>query len=183
MNMGPHDIRKYLQRLGEILSVEAEIEILLIGGAAGMLTDQFSPSRTTTDCDVIRYNPADSQERVLDAAKRVAAEYQLPEAWLNSKAMQLDILPDGWQFRKVHVDTFDSLKVYALSRKDLLATKFYAGHPRDVEDIDAMQPDADELAFAGTYLNMLRVPSRQANLDGVARGMMLLRAMEGDSDE
>lgn len=168
----------YLQEVAELLPAEESIEIVLIGGAAGMLTGLFEPSRTTTDCDVINYMPQASQQIVLKTAKAVASKHGLPEKWLNSQAMELDILPDGWQTRKVEIAAFGPLRVSSLSRMDILATKFYAGFPRDREDILAMQPTADELAFVLTYINMLRVPSRNANLDQVQRAMLYLQAME-----
>ena len=183
MHMTPDIILGHLERLAELLEVDQPVEILLIGGAAGMLTGQFESTRTTADCDVINYVPAESQQAVIHAAKQVAAERNLPECWLNSQAMQLDILPNGWQARKEHIATFGELSIYALSRKDLLATKFYAGYVRDREDIQVMKPTPDELAFVRKYLNMLRVPSRNANLDGVQRALIYLDAIEEAGDE
>jgi hypothetical protein len=159
------------------------VEILLIGGAAGMLTGQFAAARTTTDCDVINAVPKESQQTVLSAAAQIATQRQLPETWLNFQAMQLDILPDGWHTRKVHIATFGPLSIFALSRKDLLATKFYAGHVRDREDIQAIAPTGEELVFVRAYLNMLRVPARHADLDNVQRALLYLDAMEGSPNE
>jgi len=173
-------ILQYLEEVAELLKHETSVEIVLLGGAAGMLTGLFEPARTTTDCDVINYIPADSQQAVLEAARKIAQKYDLPLNWLNSKAMELDILPDGWQSRKVHIATFGQLSIWSLSRKDLLATKFYAGHPRDREDIQAMRPTRDELDFVKIYLNMLRVPSRNANLDQIQRGLLYINAMGVD---
>jgi hypothetical protein len=182
MAMTGNDIKSHLARLAEVLSFPDAVEILLIGGAAGVLTGQLAASRTTVDCDVIEYLPKLAQQAVLDAAVTVASERGLPDDWLNSRAMQLNILPDGWRTRKVLVYCYGQLKVFALSRKDLIATKFYAGHPRDLEDIAAMSPTADELSFARIYLGMLRVPSRQAHLDQVETATHLLEAFGGGSD-
>jgi hypothetical protein len=181
--MTPDIILGHLKRLAELLAVDQPVEILLIGGAAGMLTGQFESTRTTADCDVINYVPAESQQAVMHAAKQVATERHLPQSWLNSQAMHLDILPDGWRGRKAHVATFGKLSVYALSRKDLLATKFYAGYVRDREDIQVMKPTPDEQAFVRNYLQMLRVPARNANPDGVQRALIYLDAMEDTGDE
>ncbi len=177
------DIMSHLARLGEVFKFPGKVELLLVGGAAGILTKQLESSRTTGDCDVIRYLPSQAQQAVREAARKVAAERSLPDNWLNSKAMQLDILPDGWNTRKVLVGTFGRLTIFALSRRDLLATKFYAGHPRDVEDITAMNPSKKELSFVRTYLNMLAVPSRQANLDQITASLKLLDAFEGGSND
>ena len=183
MQMGSCDILLRLEELAIRLRDADPVEIVLIGGAAGMLTGQLGETRVTTDCDVIRWVPAGAQKSVLEVARQMAREEGLPEHWINSQAMDLDILPDGWRGRTVHIDTFGSLRVSCISRKDLLATKFYAGHPRDVEDLSAMSPSAEELAFVRIYLNMLRVPSRQANLDQVSSGMHLLVAFEEAGDE
>lgn len=182
MNMDRTDILKHLCRVGELLDHPKPVEILLIGGAAGVLTRQLAPERTTTDCDVIRYQPGEAESDVLETARQVANESDLPANWMNSQAMSLNILPDGWNTRKVLVGQFGRLAVFALSRQDLLATKFYAGHPRDLDDITAMAPTPAELRFVRTYLNMLRVPSRQANLDQVTHALRLLDAFTGDDD-
>jgi hypothetical protein len=119
----------------------------------------------------------------LQAAKTVADECDLPTDWLNSQVSALNILPDGWHTRRVFVGQFGPLAVCACSRQDLLATKFHAGRPRDLGDIQAMAPTREELSFVRTYLTMLRVPSRQANLDQVARALKLLDAFEEDADD
>ena len=181
--MAGGDIKSNLARLGEVFSFPEEVELLLIGGAAGILTEQLTPSRTTGDCDVIRYLPEHAEKAVLEASRKVASQRGLPDDWLNSKATQLDILPDGWHTRRVLVGCFGQLRVFALSRRDLLATKFYAGHPRDAEDIAAMNPTKRELSLVRTYLTMLQIPSRQANLDQVNSALKHLDAFEGGDDD
>jgi hypothetical protein len=178
MRMHHDDILKNLRELGRRVNVDGSVELLLVGGAAGLLLGELPAGRVTQDCDVIRCEPAEACNALRAAAAEVAALRGLPERWLSFDVMQLDVLPDGWKARRKHIDDFGCVGVYALSRQDLLATKFYAGHPRDVEDIAAMEPDAKELAFVRQYLNMLRVPSRQANLDQVASALKLVAAFE-----
>jgi len=107
----------------------------------------------------------------------------LPENWLNSKAMQMNILPDGWQSRRVFVAEFGQLKIYAVSRLDLLAMKFYANRPQDREDILHMKPTPDEIDDIRKYLNMLRLPARQADLDQVVSALKLVDAIEEFANE
>ena len=183
MRMTTENILDNLECLGSLLPASDPVEILLLGGAAGMLTGQFAAARTTTDCDVINAVPIESQQAILTAAAEIAIQRELPKTWLNFQVMQLDILPDGWHTRKVHIATFGPLSICALSRRDLLATKFYAGHVRDREDILAMAPGSEELAFVRTYLNMLRVPARRADLDSVQRALLYLDAMEDSTNE
>jgi hypothetical protein len=154
------------------------IEILLIGGVAAMLTGLLPPERVTQDCDLMSCCPKEAQGELLKAAAQVAIKKGLPENWLNSQAAQLNILPDGWQSRRVNIGQFGKLLIYAASRQDLLAMKFYANRPQDREDIINMKPTHREMAYVRKYLNMLRVPSRQANLDQVASAFKLVDAME-----
>lgn len=73
-----------LRRLGEVLGESRDIEILVVGGAAGMLTGLLPPSRVTTDCDVMIYMPEDALTHVELAAEKVAGELGLVPNWLNS---------------------------------------------------------------------------------------------------
>ena len=142
-----------------------------------MLTGLLPPERITLDCDVMDYNPEKSQKALLDAAHYIAEKHGLPETWFNFKAMQMNILPDGWKSRRVYVAEFAQLKIYAVSRLDLLAMKFYANRPQDREDILHMKPASDELDYIRKYLNMLRLPSRQADLDQVVSALKLVDAI------
>ncbi len=178
MKMPRNLILEALAHLGRRLEWARPIEILLIGGAAGMITGQLAAERTTVDCDVIDYAPAEAMPAVEHAAARVARDMGLPEHWLSPQARPLDILPDGWRSRRQHVGSFGQLHVYAIGRLDLLATKCYANRPQDREDIFAMQPTAGELGFVRTYLTMLRVPSRRANLDQVEAALRLVDALQ-----
>ena len=159
------------------------IEILLIGGAGAMLTGLLRSERVTQDCDVIDYNPEDGQQAILEAASKVATTKGLPKAWLNSKAMEMNILPDGWRSRRILIKKFEKLWIYGASRVDLLVMKFYANRQQDREDIFDMAPKPKELTKVRRYLDMMRVPSKQANLDQVASAFKLLDAVEDSLDE
>ena len=95
----------------------------------------------------------------------------------------MNILPDGWRSRRIPIKKFDKLWVYGASKVDMLVMKFYANRPQDREDIFDMAPAPDELVMVRRYLDMMRVPSRQANLDQVASAFKLLDAVEGKFDE
>lgn len=179
--MARNDILKALVQVGEHIEQDQPIEILLIGGAAGIITGELPGERTTLDCDVIDVVPPKALDRVEQAAREVAREMGLPEGWLSSQAQQLNILPDGWRQRRIHIGTFRGLHVYAIGRQDLLATKCYANRPQDREDIYTMGPRADELALVRTYLNMLRVPSREANLDQVDAALRFVAALKQEA--
>ena len=180
MQLGQEEIQRALFRLGELLTWPDTVEILLIGGAAGMVTGELPPNRTTLDCDVIHCAPPEAMRPVEDAAREAAREMGLPESWLSSQAQQLDILPDGWRNRRELVGEFGSLRVFAVGRADLIATKFYANRAQDREDILAMRPTRDELVEVRAYLNLLRVPSRNANLDQVQSALRLVDTIDQD---
>jgi hypothetical protein len=94
MELHSQEIIEALKETARQIQWESPVEILLIGGAAGMLTGQLPPQRVTLDCDVMHYCPKQSQEAVLKAAHQVADERGLPKNRFNSKAMQL-ICPAG----------------------------------------------------------------------------------------
>jgi hypothetical protein len=112
MEMARQKILKMLHALGEHLPPDIKIDILLIGGAAGVLTEQLPLNRTTTDCDVMFYRPETAGNAILEAVQQVAAQEKLPTSWLNFEAMQLDILPHGWHARQIHIADFGPLHVY-----------------------------------------------------------------------
>jgi len=147
-NMNTQTVEKALRRLGDKLDPERQVEILLVGGAAGMVTGVFAANRVTTDCDVMVYLPAKALAAVESAAEQVADELQLAPNWLNSNVqIRLDTLPDGWEGRKQWVNRYGPMNVYAASRIDLIAMKVLAGRDQDIEDLDALKVCTDDLAF------------------------------------
>jgi hypothetical protein len=61
-----------LAALGCHFQWHCDVEILLVGGAAGMVTGVLPPERTTVDCDVILYSPEQAWIAVEAAADEVA---------------------------------------------------------------------------------------------------------------
>lgn len=154
--MDTSTIEHALCRLGEVVEYHTDIELLLVGGAAGMLTGVLAAWRTTIDCDVMVYAPESAIACVELGADKVAQEQGLPARWLNSDVqMRIDTLPDGWKGRRVHVGTFGRLGVYAASRVDLIAMKVVAGRERDLEDLRDMKVRKDEADFVRGHLATL----------------------------
>lgn len=97
-------IEAAFRRLGELVAYHRKIEILLVGGAAGMVTDVLPAGRTTSDCDVMVYMPQEALAAVEAAAGHVAEEMGLAAHWLNSDVqLRRDALPDGWESRRMLV--------------------------------------------------------------------------------
>lgn len=176
-SMNTSTVERALRRLGEMLEYHRDIEILLVGGAAGMVTGVFAPNRVTTDCDVMVYIPPDAMSAVELAAERVAEEMSLSPTWLNSDVqLRLDALPDGWEKRKIPVGTYGRLRVSAASRPDLIAMKVLAGRDQDIEDLLAMRIRRDDVEFVSEYLDSL--DSKGTRPDQVEEARALLESLK-----
>lgn len=152
-------IDKALRLLGQHLQKTNtdEIEILLVGGAAGMITGILPNNRVTIDCDVMNYTPPDSLAKVELAAEVVAEKLQLAPNWLNSDVqIRSDTLPDDWEQRKVHIAHYGPLRVFAVSRIDLIAMKVIAARDQDIEDLQNLRLRSDDIEFINNYLFQLR---------------------------
>lgn len=170
-------VEQALSRLGKRFSYHTEVELLLVGGAAGMLTGLLPPLRTTIDCDVMAYVPEDAMGAVELAAAQVAGELGLSETWLNSEVqLRRDALPDGWQTRRIVIGAWGQLRVFAVSRIDLIAMKVLAGRAQDIEDLRSMKPRADDVEFVRRYLDSL--PAKGTRLHEIAEARELLASLE-----
>lgn len=155
--MNTSTVEQALRRLGELIEYHTDIEILLVGGAAGMLTGVLRGDRTTTDCDVMVYAPPEAMVAVELAADKVGVELALPEHWLNSDVqMRIDTLPNDWKRRRIPIDTSGRLRVFAAGRLDLIAMKVVAGRDVDLEDLAAMRVRSDDVEFVRRHLETLK---------------------------
>lgn len=155
--MDTSTLENALERLGTRLEFHREVELLIVGGSAGMLTGVLPAMRTTLDCDVMVYLPEEAAGAVEHAAESVARELSLDAKWLNSQVqIRRDALPENWFTRRVWVGSWGRLRVFAISRIDLLAMKVLAGRAQDLEDIRAMHPRRDDVEFVRSYLDSLQ---------------------------
>jgi hypothetical protein len=158
------------------------VKILLVGGAAAMVTGLLPSGRTTVDCDVMVYEPEQSGPAVEVAAEQAAEELGLAPTWLNSDVqIRRDTLPAGWQGRRIHVGTYGRLHVYAASRPDLIAMRVLAGRAQDVEDLEdleAMKMTEDEVDFVRSHLGGLAEKGTHA--DQVQAAYALLDSLKRD---
>lgn len=139
-----------LERLGTLCG--AGTEIVLAGGAALILAGYIE--RGTDDGDVIHSEPklADLE----DVLAIVAEERDLPGAWLNDGVKAwADVLPPDFPDRLEEVGWFGNLRVRRLGRLDLLVMKFFALRAQDLEDISAMAPEEEEIAFVRGQLGRI----------------------------
>jgi hypothetical protein len=139
-----------LERLGTLCAPGTEI--VLGGGAALILAGYID--RGTEDGDVIHSTPrlADLE----DVLAIVAEEHDLPGAWLNDGVKAwADVLPPDFLGRLEEVGVFTNLRVRRLGRRDLLVMKFFALRAQDLEDISAMAPVEEEIAFVRGQLGRI----------------------------
>jgi hypothetical protein len=145
-----------LAALARHLKLQRDVEILLVGGSAGVLINALPADWTTADVDTIHFRAAEDRDAVLDAAEAAGHELSLPADWLNDwGGLFAWTLPDDWESRRVFIGTFGRLRVYAVSRQDLIAMKFIAHRPGDLEHLERMDVTHDDLEFVRRYLNSL----------------------------
>lgn len=154
-----------LRMTGERLDWKSDIEIVLAGAAACLITGVLDQTLTTMDCDVLDFNPQAVRDAVLRAAREAASELGLSTTWLNDDVqgieVQQDMLPVGWRQRCCNVGVYGKLHVLALDRFDLLATKLFAGRAKDRDHLVKMRPSADEVNRLREYLDSLHEAYRR----------------------
>ncbi|MCG8512066.1 MAG: hypothetical protein MI741_22855, partial [Rhodospirillales bacterium] len=74
MKMHRDQILSALSRLGEVVDWDEPVELLLIGGAAGMVTGELAAERVTADCDVIDFVPIEAAAEVGRSSRQMADE-------------------------------------------------------------------------------------------------------------
>lgn len=146
--------RRLAERLAIVAPSRSTVELLLVGGAGGVLAGYLPRQRTTQDCDIMVWSPPDEDvwqdlERV---AMELATELGLPERWLSRAAGVFDhrLLP-GWEARRIEILQHAGLRLCAPARVDYLATKLLAGRDVDVDDVINMRmsaAEADEIRAA-----------------------------------
>ena len=72
-------LRRVLQDLGSRLQWPTEVEIVLIGSAAGILTGELE-RRLTSDCDVPLHVPKEAWQEIRRRVVEIARERQLSKA-------------------------------------------------------------------------------------------------------
>lgn len=133
-----------------------------------MLMDLLPPSRTTGDCDVMVADPDQDWDQVKQAAQEVGTELGLKADWLNDECrMYAWQMPLGWQGRCKELGQFGPLKVMALSRQDLIASKIM-GAPKRVQDrtdLQTLKPTAAELDFVEEHLRRVEAETEPGHCD------------------
>ena len=147
-------ITEGLEALGRKLPQDRKFEILILGGAAGVLSGELPGIHTTGDVDVVHFRAAVDRDVVLDAAAKVGLELALPLYWLNDDSgLFAWTLPNDWEKRRRKIREFGPLVVYTLSRLDLIAVKFLAHRAADLEHLRELHVTPAEAKFVSSFLD------------------------------
>jgi hypothetical protein len=149
-------LSEQLQALGH------RYELVVVGGSALVGLDLVS--RATKDVDVVALRQDGGVETanplpgpIVEARRRVARDFALPEEWLNEgPASLLDFgLPEGFDSRAARRDYGPALTVWLASRFDQIHFKLFAtvdqGPGRHEADLRALDPTDDELLTAARW--------------------------------
>jgi len=157
-------LKELFSAVGEHLhAAGASAGIVVVGGST--LAIQGWVDRTTKDVDVIaqasttaegrRLHPAEPlPPALIDAVRRVARDFGLPQDWLNTEiGAQWDLgLPEGFA-EEIEWREFGPLTVGVAGRQSVIALKLFAAvdqGPKSVhlQDLITLSPTPDELEKA-----------------------------------
>jgi hypothetical protein len=182
--------------LGEYLEAEGQrAAIIIVGGAS--LALRGTVDRATTDVDVLALvegghesgpirSAAPLPPFLLDASRRVARDYGLPEDWLNAEvAGQWDLGPPPGLADGIEWQPYASLRVGFAGRTTLIALKLFAAVDQGrgsvhFQDLLALQPTVSELASAAAWV---REQDASESFPGLVRELVehVREALRSDS--
>jgi len=162
------EVDRVLNALGEQLAdaAKAPLDLLVCGGSA--LQALRLVTRTTKDVDVVAlisksaaeglvmYTAKPLPPHLVEAAKKVARDFQLTDGWINpGPTSALDLgLPKGVLDRAEVRDYGKALTVRFISRYDQIHFKLYAAVDqggKHYQDLVALKPTAQELEEAARW--------------------------------
>jgi hypothetical protein len=79
------------------------------------------------------------------------------------------------------VGVYGLLRIFAVSRPDLIAMKILAGRPQDLEDLAAMKPRRDELDFVDAYLTGL--DAKGTHQEQIEDARLVLSTLESHDED
>ncbi len=147
------DIRGSLKLLNFFLQRKNEFRSFTICGGASLFL-QGIVNRTTRDVDIVG---EELDDLLKEAAVSVAGDLGLKSEWLNAepKALSLDMKP-GWEQRVFLIFEDTHLKVYSISRSDMIFSKFYAycDRQKDMQDLISLKVTKEELFEAKEFTKL-----------------------------
>jgi hypothetical protein len=130
---------------------QEQVNIYLTGSAAALLSGEME--REAKDCDIVSYEPTSIQNEIESACNEVASKLELDNEWLNVEAyIFAEYLPADWKSRTKVIMQHANLKVYSLSRQDLIVAKAFgiqaSGDDKHRNDLNSMRPTVSEIDLA-----------------------------------
>jgi hypothetical protein len=145
--MAELDIISTLDLLNVHLAKKGQERSFIICGGAALILQKIA-TRTTQDIDIVA---PEIDQALKQASEEVANILGLNSSWLNSDPIGLaDDLAKGWKDRVIQVYTNIHLKVFSISREDMIFAKFYAycDRQKDIYDLVDLAPTSDEIERA-----------------------------------
>jgi hypothetical protein len=147
------DIKGALELLNFYLETKNEKRAFTICGGASLYLQGIT-TRTTRDIDMV----GEEMDQILtEAALLVAKDLGLKPQWLNTepKSLARDLKP-GWEERIFLIHEDSHLKVFSISRADMIFAKFYAycDRQKDIEDLVSLRVTIDEITDAAEYTKL-----------------------------
>lgn len=144
------NIKGALELLNFYLQKKNQTRAFTICGGASLYLQGIT-TRTTRDIDMVG---EDMDQILTEAALLVAKDLGLKPKWLNTepKSLARDMKP-GWKDRVFLIHEDSHLKVFSISRSDMIFAKFYAycDRQKDIEDLISMKVSPEEITDASNY--------------------------------
>lgn len=144
------NIKGALKLLNFYLKKKNQTRAFTICGGASLYL-QGVITRTTRDIDVVG---AEIDAVLTEAALLVAKDMGLRSEWLNSepKSLARDMKP-GWENRVFLIYEEPHLRIFSISRSDMIFAKFYAycDRQKDIEDLVSLNVTSEEISEAAEY--------------------------------
>ena len=158
------NIHNLFVRIDECLKKRGEKhDLIIFGSGALLIQDICRHDRVTMDIDLIEPKMNITLQLI---ASEIAEEYGMDMKWLNSAGHVFSRnFPNNWKNRTKLIFKGNHLTVKVLSRKDLIATKFYSYCIRnlktDRDDLIDLKPSANDLNFSKQWVLSLNESPEQ----------------------
>jgi hypothetical protein len=142
-----------LSDLNELLSENNTSVDLTIVGSMAIHLNGLNLNRMTEDIDYINYN---ATETFLKYTKQIAKKYDLPEDWINSRAQDIEPLPNEIQNKLKRDERFSHITLKFIDIDTAIQMKIYAyyvrGLDKDISDLKVLKPSFLQIASGINYI-------------------------------
>lgn len=132
------NIDQYFETLADKI-IETGIghhKILVVGGAAMAL--KYQDGRSTVDIDICFRE----QNNLYSCCQSVAAEYGLPDDWINADVMHSDSFSYAlFEKAVLYKEYRNILEIYLADDLDLYCMKLVSFRPKDIQDMEVLASD------------------------------------------